>query len=203
MPESHSTVWLQDANSGQLRPAVLCEGIQERHLVDVEQLWKPALGLVLKWAGRHHLEESSHWDWRAKLRSIGRSRRRSSFVVECDNMTQGLMIVDVSRKARLEPDCGRGLVYVDYVEVAPWNRREWQPKRVFHSIGSAFLGVAIDWSFQLGFEGRIGLHSLPKAESFYRKVGMSDLGSDSNYEDLRYFEMTARVAQTSNLRDYL
>ena len=50
-------------------------------------------------------------------------------------------------------------------------------------------------SRQSGFAGRVGLHSLPQAEPFYRDVcGMTDLGEDPNEYDLRYFEMTEAQA---------
>ena len=42
--------------------------------------------------------------------------------------------------------------------------------------------------------GRIGLHSLPQAEKFYRRWGMVDLGPDKLYEDLHYFELTTAQA---------
>jgi hypothetical protein len=42
--------------------------------------------------------------------------------------------------------------------------------------------------------GRLGL-SLPQADAFYRKIGMTDLGQDSAYQNLRYFEMTAEQAR--------
>ena len=46
-----------------------------------------------------------------------------------------------------------------------------------------------------GFKGRIGLHSLPRADDFYRRSGLCDLGRDPAVHDLRYFEMTEAQAQ--------
>ena len=47
-----------------------------------------------------------------------------------------------------------------------------------------------------GFKGRIGLHALPQSEGFYAsKIGMTDMGKDPGYHDLRYFEMTAEQAE--------
>lgn len=56
--------------------------------------------------------------------------------------------------------------------------------------------AAIAFSEQEGFKGRIGLHSLPQAENFYRdRCGMIDLGPDATYQNLRYFEMTPDQAK--------
>ena len=87
MPETRSTVWLRDIASQEPREAVLYENIQERHLTDVEEIWSPALRVLLRWAGRQ--EQSSHWDWRGKLRSLRGRRRLRSLAVECEGITQG------------------------------------------------------------------------------------------------------------------
>jgi hypothetical protein len=58
-------------------------------------------------------------------------------------------------------------------------------------VGSILLGTAINLSHDEGFGGRLGLHSLPQADSFYRdKLGMTELGPDISKQNLRYFEMT-------------
>lgn len=188
MAEDRSIVWLTDIASGESREATLCEGIDERHLKDVEEIWNPALRVLLRWSGRQ--EQSSHWNWRAKLRSFRRRQRMRSLAVECEGITQGLMIVDLSRRCRLGSQSGEPMVYVDYVEVAPWNRDVWKPHRMFGSVGTALFRAAVQLSLDSGYQGRIGLHSLPQADNFYRRLGMTDLGSDDDYDKLRYFELT-------------
>ena len=128
------------------------------------------------------------------MKKVRRKRTQQSFAIVYRDVTQGLMIVDTSRTARLEPDRDKGLVYVDYVEVAPWNRSGWQPHRVFHSVGTVLLRTAIQVSLNRGFDGRIGLHSLPQADSFYRQQGMTNLGADADYQDLCYFEISVKEA---------
>ena len=47
----------------------------------------------------------------------------------------------------------------------------------------------------MGLEGRVGLHSLPQAEGFYKtRCKMTDFGKDSGYFDLTYFEYTGQQA---------
>lgn len=90
---------------------------------------------------------------------------------------------------------GRELLYVEYVETAPWNLRPLQNHRRYAQIGFALIAEAIAMSADSGFEGRIGLHSLPQAEVFYReKIGMTDYGPDGNYHKLCYFEFEAKEA---------
>jgi len=70
-------------------------------------------------------------------------------------------------------------------------------------IGTVLVAAAVQLSIDEGNKGRIGLHSLPQADSFYRdRCGMTDLGPDASYDPkvpLRYFEMTEAQA-TSYLK---
>ena len=57
------------------------------------------------------------------------------------------------------------------------------------------IDLAVQISAASGFQGIIGLHSLPQAEPFYRDaIKMDDLGVDDNYGYLRYFELSAARA---------
>jgi hypothetical protein len=47
----------------------------------------------------------------------------------------------------------------------------------------------------MGPEGRVGLHSLPQAEAFYKgRCRMSEFGVDPSYFHLTYFEYTGQQA---------
>lgn len=51
------------------------------------------------------------------------------------------------------------------------------------------VGTAISLSVDLGFNGRIGLHSLPQSSSWYQGVGFTDVEYDIEKE-MRYIEMS-------------
>ncbi|GAB1544642.1 hypothetical protein NUACC21_73180 [Scytonema sp. NUACC21] len=55
---------------------------------------------------------------------------------------------------------------------------------MFKGVGTALLRFARLLSVELGYEGRVGLHSLPGAERFYEKQGMLDYGSEEDYDNL-------------------
>jgi hypothetical protein len=46
----------------------------------------------------------------------------------------------------------------------------------------------------LGFKGRIALHSLPQANAWYERLGMATFGPDAEKQNLNYYEMTAEGA---------
>ena len=145
-----------------------------------------------------HLEESSHWNWPDKLDRSDGVIGRQTYVIECGNATQAVMLVDLNKASRIRATKGESIVYVDYVETAPWNwKRSWQPNPQFRGLGTIMLQVAIQLSLDLDFDGRIGLHSLPQSEGFYRSRGMTEFWRDPDYDCLSYFEMTA--SQAANL----
>ena len=193
-------VYLQIA-SGELVPAELRNAVAEQQLVDWEDQWKPALEETvrrLKAAGveRAHWPQSRHWDWRRKAEHYSGTLANPSFCVVCEGETQGMMILDTLQSARLPSQAGKSIAYIEYLEVAPWNRRQL-PDDVprYKAVGSILMRTAIEFSRYEGFKGRVGLHSLPQSNVWYANAcGMADLGVDAGYQNLRYFEMTPEMA---------
>lgn len=94
--------------------------------------------------------------------------------------------------SRLAATRGKPLVYVDYIETAPWNLKEFTTQPRYGGVGVRLIEAAVRFSLDEGFGGRVGLHSLPQSESFYENVcGMTRGEIDQQYEDLRWFELTA------------
>jgi len=63
----------------------------------------------------------------------------------------------------------------------------------YRGIGTRLFAGATNYSVELGFDGRIGLVSLPQAEDFYLKRGFEIVREDAK-EKMYYYEWTARVA---------
>jgi GNAT superfamily N-acetyltransferase len=197
-----STVYLLNVQSGQLEAAEMWDAIAEKQLTDWEAEWVPELfkgvqRLARAGVERRHWPQSRHWDWRRKTAALQGMLANPGFSVVCARVTQGMMLVDTTmQRCRLDEQKGKNIVYVSFVESAPWNRKElFDPPR-YRGIGTILIRAAIELSQDEGFKGRIGLHSLPQANAFYANTcGMTDLGADKDYQDLRYFEMTSKEAE--------
>jgi len=93
---------------------------------------------------------------------------------------------------------GKPLVYIDFLEVAPWN---WTVPAIgqsgrFAQVGSHLFCRAVQQSFQDGFHGRVGLHALPQSARFYGDAcGMVPLGEDEEKDGLVYFELSEAQAR--------
>lgn len=191
-----SNIVLLDGQSGAAVDAELLDSIEEGQLVHWEAEWMPFLysrirEMHLQGVPKQQWPQSSHWNWRAKQMAAQGLLAKTGFSVMCGGMTEGLMLVDTTRQSLHSLSAGKPLVYVEYLEAAPWNRPNLQKPIRYRGVGSALISAAIELSLQEGFRGRIALHSLPQADGFYRATcGMTDFGPDPTYHNLRYFEMT-------------
>ena len=197
-----SPIHLLAVASQQAVAAELWDAITEQQLADWEAEWTPELFKALQrlhraGVARRQWPQNRHWDWRRKAPELQGMLAYPAFSIVCDGVTQGMMIVDATTKrCRIDGQRGKHLVYVEFLEAAPWNRPELVTPPRYRGIGSVLIRAAIALSEQEEFKGRIGLHSLPQANSFYANTcGMTDLGIDPNYEGLRYFEMTQEQAE--------
>ena|SRR5579871_1338999 len=178
-------------------------------LFEAEEVWSPERVRFLRdcvraGVGGGKIPQSIHWNWSLKtIRlpgfKLGPLSAYRLFGIKCDGAWQGLLLgCCVGHTSKVAP-VGRELVYIDFVESAPWNWDLAEAGRTgkFKGIGGQLFESAVQWSLDLGFKGRVGLHALPQADSFYRGAcGMTDLGPDAHYKSLRYFEFTESQATT-------
>jgi hypothetical protein len=152
-----------------------------KHLDDFRAVWREQL--------RTSTDEDRYWDWEQKQRIYltDSAGIYEGYAIECEGLTQGMMILQV-RGYRSQVESNRRLVYVHSLATAPWNRLSNPDSNGFRAVGSALLQFARFRSEELEYGGLVGLHSLPAAEMFYRKMGMIDGGADAEKENLTYFE---------------
>jgi hypothetical protein len=156
-----------------------------KHLDDFRTVWKEQL--------KTSADEDRYWDWEQKQRIYlaGGIDIYEGYAIECERLTQGMMILQVQGyRSQIEPN--RRLVYIHSLATAPWNRLSNPDPNGFRAVGSALIRFARFRSEELGYGGLVGLHSLPAAEMFYRKMGMIDGGADAEKENMTYFEWYRR-----------
>ena len=186
-------------------PAQVVSPIDQQDIDCFLSEWKPVLdakiaelkqaGLYTRQGVADHNVEDAHWEWPAKLHKRAGILQWASYAVRCGGRTQGLMFLDMLPKCRHASQANKHMVYVDLVSTAPWNRPVLAQQPLYRGVGFVLITEAILHSQAEGFDGRIGLHSLPRAEKFYRdQLGMEPLGPDSQHHDLHYFEMTSANA---------
>lgn len=191
----------------------LAEGLDQAHLDFIEAHWAPELkrqrDLAIleffqlppadrtseKWREieERYAVQDQHWDWPQKCSPVpGAKHSILSLLNGVD--VEAAMLLFHGRTSR-DPSAPLPLLYVDYVAVAPWNRRAFQEPQRFRHLGTIMIGAAVELSRTLGLDGRLGLHSLPQSEGFYRRIGMRDYGLDAGSQSLRYFEFDEPAAR--------
>lgn len=183
--------------------ATLIEGMQPADLHLVEREWTPhrprLMQLLLNAkVPRSEWPQSLPWDWSRKAPQL-QLLESACFGIVFEKRWQGLMMTKTAAHvSRLPSDLGKPLVYIDFLETAPWN---WPIPALnvvgeLGGIGPALFLQAVRQSDEEGFHGRVGLHALPQAEPFYeRACGMTPLGRDQRKENLVYFELSRPQAE--------
>jgi hypothetical protein len=141
-----------------------------------------------------------HWDWTRKAAQL--ELLAVSFIaIRHGGSLQGLMKIEtVGHACRLPEQAGKPLVYIDYLETAPWNVKSLmkaldRPTR-YGGVGSRLVEGAVRRSLAEEFRGRVGLHSLPTSERFYIEVcGMTPVGRDPAKQNLLWCEFTPEQAE--------
>ncbi len=177
-----SPVFLIDAATRNPVPAVLVDEVSDDGLRAADQSWvriryEAALDAIGSGArpARH-----THWEWQDKT-GPGRAGRHI-LGVEHDGEMQGLVALCLDKKCRLPVQMGLPLVYVDYIETAPWNLKRYTQQPRFRGCGPHLIGAAVGLSFKRGWAGRL-------------VCGLTEMPPDVAYHDMRYFEMTEAQAK--------
>jgi hypothetical protein len=158
-----------------------------RPLVDEKEEELTAAGVP-----RSEWPEHLHWDWTEKTEYTEGKDGYRYLAIECDKQCQGLLLLQTQFQTSELSD--EPIVTVEFLSSAPWNSSEMVGDPKYKLVGKSFMAAAIRVSQEAGCEGRLGLHSLPQSEPFYRdQIGMTDVKYDAAKE-MRYFELTAEQA---------
>jgi len=138
-----------DNRTGGPVEAELFDEVTVEHFLETQQEWRP---VVLKAArqlamqgARELIPQHFHWDWTAKAPELS-VLANTFYGISYENKLQGLMKLETVGefcRCRLPEQEGKPLVYVDYVEVAPWNLKQLMlglgEKPRFNAIGSRLV----------------------------------------------------------------
>lgn len=187
---------------GSLAQASLQFDLRAYELLLIEKQWAPARLQVTEELAKRGVPpdqwpQSSHWNWANKSGAL-LDLEACAFGLICDVQWQAAMLTKASSHfARNIEDLGKPLVYVEFLETAPWN---WKVPRLattrrYRRLGEILMRTAVEQSIGEGFHGRLGLHALSQAEGFYAgKCGMTVMERDPAKQDLRYFEFSREQA---------
>lgn len=166
----------------------------------LEQSWQPSRSSLYEMLDSANIPQvdwpqSLHWNWNAKAPAL-EQLEAACFGIRCGGQWQAAMMTKTATHfSRASQSRGMPLVYIEYVESAPWN---WSIPAVaqvgrYGGLGATLFRQAVLQSYNEGFAGRVGLHALPQAEPFYAKLGLIHIGRDHEL-GLEYFELDSNAA---------
>jgi hypothetical protein len=205
MSKSPTAIRLRNLHKGETVDALLHNGLAEDQIRTAQSEWEPVRkqsiqALLAQGYSLEDLPKHWGWDWTRKISRLG-NPLLGFYGIECDGKMQGLL--EVSKEghfAKLPSQKGKPLIYVKYVETAPWNIKLLEPKPTFGGVGARLIRVAVELSLDEDCKGRVGLHSLPgnkkgETEWFYQQVClMEPMEAELDGEGLLYFELTEEKA---------
>jgi hypothetical protein len=166
--------------------ATLTCGLTPRVLGQYQSEWLPKLRAVGA--------EDAHWDWQLYWNNYRNDSSQLFFALECESKLQGMQWLSASGYASRLTHSPK-IVYIQRLCAAPWNRGK-SSQRLFRPVGMVLLRNAVLKSIEVGFNGRIGLHSLAGAAHWYRDtLRLTGFGPDPEHEGLEYFEFTEEQAR--------
>lgn len=204
---AHSvSIRLKDQRRNEPVDAILHEGLSDQEVTEAQEAWEPirksAIERLLHEGWKlDQLPKHYGWDWTRKINRLT-DPLLTFYGIECNGQMQGM--VEIAKEgylAKLSSQKGKPLVYVKYIETAPWNIKILEPSPLYGGVGSRLIRAAVELSVQENCRGRVGLHSLPgnnkgEPEWFYGTVcKMEPMELERDGEGLLYFEMTE---ETSN-----
>jgi hypothetical protein len=130
-----------------------------------------------------------HWDWNKKS-SLHVGAVHKFLALKYAGEVEGMAELSlIPRFSKNPATLGQPVLYVEYLETAPWNQKAYAGRnRRFLGVGTCLITIATEESYRCGCEGRLALHSLDEARSFYMDQGFINLGFDP-IETLDYFEL--------------
>lgn len=120
------------------------------------------------------------WNWEQFCENALQSQdSKLAFLCLSGSNLEGCMILEIMKSGSANFRCP--YLLVEYLEAAPWNRSPPAAAgRGLKGVGTALMNAAIAVSHGLGYGGRIGLHSLPSACTFYENYGMERRGEEED-----------------------
>lgn len=200
------SIRLLDLHKDEVVDALLHSGLTEQQIRTAQEEWEPVRKasierLLQQGYPLEGLPKHWGWDWTRKIKQLG-NPLLGFYGIECDSKMQGLLeVAKEGYRANLPSQKGKPLIYVKYVETAPWNIRLLDPKPRYGGVGSRLMRIAVELSLSEDCKGMVGLHSLPgdkkgEPEWFYRNVCMMEpMEEERDGEGLLYFELTPEKAE--------
>lgn len=135
--------------------------------------------------------DDSHWRWLNKSLAFQSGEYRWFFLM-AEGYPQAACLIYHPKPSAYT---GNGIYYIEFIAVAPWNRKNPMMQRAFDGVGTLLIRKVCSYAQNvLGLKPGFSLHALPKASGYYVSIGMEPF-PDLDKGGLSYFEMPEAKCQ--------
>lgn len=129
--------------------------------------------------------DDGHWSW-FKKSTLFLGPQYVWFFLMAEQYPQGACLIHHPKVSAAD---AREIFYIEYIAVAPWNRKNPMCSRTFKGAGTMLIKGAVNHAINtLKLEPGFSLHALPKAVDYYKAAGMRSFNA-LDKPNLPYFEM--------------
>lgn len=133
----------------------------------------------------------SHWDWFRKYRILNESAYDWFYII-ADGTVQAVCITHHPRESLFDK---KDIFYIEYIAVAPWNRKSDFIERKFQGLGTLLIKMVCQYfcdvhHYRYGFS----LSAVPQAKGFYESIGMTAFPA-YDYDLLSFYEINEENAK--------
>lgn len=206
MSEITSEFYLTNQNTDEDEKVEIHHGLSDLDNLYADKAWTQAnaniLGEILKLVeAGGDIEsllsevdiEDKHWEWVRKGLALN-TGEYEWFYAKVHDSVEGICVIFHPQPSQFDQ---KDIFYVDYIAIAPWNRKNPIYTQKFRGIGSILIKESLRYSVEkLQYRPGFSLHSLPQAVGYYEKIGMKNFGEDEQKQGLVYFEMSEANSET-------
>lgn len=183
-------------NDGEIVDASIESGVDFKYLEECNQWSEYVLKMLVKaeelGSRIDIMVEDFHWDWLSKYpRYFG-----EEFIWYFLKANETIQAVAIIYHPKNSATSAGEIFYVEYISVAPWNRKSNLYSKVYSNIAPTMLQAIQKHIIEkYGYKYGFSLHSLPQAERFYSSIGMMQIPSLAK-DGMKYFELEESLART-------
>ena len=134
--------------------------------------------------------DDEHWEWMLKSLCYKQQGYEWFFAMTEDGPQAACLIYHPKQSIFVPQD----IFYIEYIAVAPWNRKNPMRQRTFRGVGSLLIKSIMDFARgSLNLTPGFSLHAIPRAVEFYESIGMvAHPPNDKGV--LKFYEMAEKQA---------
>lgn len=127
----------------------------------------------------------SHWGWFNKYRCLTESNYDWFYII-ADNKVQAVCITCHPKISLFDK---QNIFYIEYIAVAPWNRKSNFIERVYNGLGTLLIkSVCLFFHDMQHYRYGFSLSAVPQAKGFYESIGMTSF-PEYDHHNLFFYEI--------------